>query len=287
MLRVLVCLLLFSSFLSAEDWSAYNIIDVHAHIGNFRGFDLNLATLLDNMQRYGIKKALISNIDAAETPFTANLDELRANQATLKVVQQYPERFRGLLWARPFDGDPATLEKFLKDSQNWFVGVKFHPEFNHYDADDPKVDAYLALCEKYKVPAVFHCGRTGSHSSAQRIYSIAARHPSVPVVLYHMVFFGPHEEAIRIVKESLARKDANLYVETAQVEPSSALQAVRELGSEHVLFGTDATYYGKEHYARYEPMIRLLRKELSDSDFQNVFHRNAERLFNIAMSTDK
>jgi len=96
-----------------------------------------------------------------------------------------------------------------------------------------------------------------------------------------MVFFGPHQDAIAIAKQAIQRKDASLYLETAQVDPKSVLEAIRQVGSERVLFGTDATYYGKEHYARYEPMIDLLRKELDASDLANVFHKNAERIFRL------
>lgn len=273
--------LLFALFLAAGDWSSMEIIDAHAHIGSFRGFDVSLQTLLENMNRYGIKKALISNLDGADTPFTSNEDEQTVNEATRKTVEQYPEKFRGLLWARPEDGKASNIESFLQDPHHWFVGIKFHPEFNHYDADDPRVDSYLQLCEKFQIAAVFHCSLPGSHSSPERIYAIAKRHPSVPIVLYHMVFFGPHEKAIQVAKQAIERQDANLYLETAQVDPESVLEAIRQVGSERVIFGTDATYYGKEHYSRYEPMIRLLRKELNDSDFANVFHKNAERIFKL------
>ena len=51
--------------------------------------------------------------------------------------------------------------------------------------------------------------------------------------------FGPHQESIETVKRSLIRKDADLYLEVAQADPDSVLQAVRELGSQRVLLGTD------------------------------------------------
>ena len=46
-------------------WGDHLVIDIHAHIGSFRGFDLSMPTLLDNLDRYGIQLALVSNIDGA------------------------------------------------------------------------------------------------------------------------------------------------------------------------------------------------------------------------------
>jgi uncharacterized protein len=269
-------------------WSEYRIIDIHAHIGSFKGYDLSTPTLMRNIGSYGIRLALISNIDGAELSQTQNLDEVKANQATAEHVRQYPEQLRGLLWTRPEDGSPTNVEPFLQDSistgpdQRVFVGMKFHPDMNNFPADDPRVDGYLQLCEKYQIPAVFHSGsEEASNSAPQKIYAAARRHPTVPIILYHMGFLGPHGSAIAAVKEALTKKDAQLYLETSQADPAAVMQAIKELGSERVLFGTDATYYGKEHYEKYEVMMTRLKNELSAEDFAKVVRGNAERLFRL------
>jgi predicted TIM-barrel fold metal-dependent hydrolase len=96
-----------------------------------------------------------------------------------------------------------------------------------------------------------------------------------------MGFLGPHGSAIATVKEALAKGDAQLYLETSQADPSEVLRAIKELGSERVLFGTDATYYGKAHYEQYETMMSRLKNELSAEDFAKVVRGNAERLFRL------
>ncbi len=271
-------------------WFEHRIIDIHAHIGSFKGYDLSTPTLLSNIERYGIRLALISNIDGAELPQTLNLDEIKANQATAEHVRQYPDKLRGLVWTRPEDGLPAKVEPFLQDSiatgpsRRVFVGMKFHPDMNHFPADDPRLDGYLRLCEKYQIPAVFHCGSDDtSNSAARRIYAVARRHPKVPVILYHMGFLGPHGLAIAAAKEALAKKDAQLYLETSQADPAEVLRAIKALGSDRVLFGTDATYYGKEHYQQYETMITRLQNELAAEDFAKVMRGNAEKLFKLRL----
>ncbi len=260
----------------ADDlWRAADAIDVHAHIGTYKGFDLSLETLRSNLRRYRIRLALVSNIDGAALPrITRDLGELETNQATLAVVSAHPE-LRGLVWARPGEegSSPEQVEPFLRD--HGFVGVKLHPGMNRFPADAACVDGYLALCAKYDVPAVFHCDQ------AAPIYRAARRHPKVAVVLYHSGFFSDHEEAIRTVEESVRKGDARLFLETAQVKANAAVAMVRRVGAERVLFGTDATYFGAEHYGAYETLVRALREALAPEDFARVMHGNAERLFRL------
>jgi predicted TIM-barrel fold metal-dependent hydrolase len=281
-IAILIC-----SLACGSAFGTYDIIDIHAHIGNFRGYDLSLQNLLQNMQLYGIKLALISNIDAAQlSGITPNKSESEANEETADAVRKNSEILRGLVWVRPNDRSPQVIETFLTqklpDGSPIFVGMKFHPEMNHFKADDESVDAYLDLCAKYQIPAVFHCGRSLSNSSPERIYNIAKRHPEVPIVLYHMGAFGPHEPAIRVAEQAMKNQDAKLYLETSQVDSESVLKAIRTVGSDHVLFGTDACYYGKNHYASYEKLIEVLKSELKKEDAEKVLSGNAKKLFKLS-----
>lgn len=38
-------------------WAQYKVIDIHTHIGTFRGFDLSSQTLLVNLKARGVKMA--------------------------------------------------------------------------------------------------------------------------------------------------------------------------------------------------------------------------------------
>lgn len=256
------------------------IVDIHAHIGRFKGYVMGLDPLVDNVRRYKIRMALVSNLEGANLPGTTdNLDETAANRKTADAVRQYPF-LRGLAWAKPADtgGSADAIEPFLRDEG--FVGIKLHPNFNQFDADDPRVDAYLELCEKYDVPAVFHSG-SEKRCHPRTIYEIAKRHPRVAVVLYHMVFFGPSKDAVDVAEEAKARGDARIYLETSQTPPDAILEAVRRLGSEYVLFGSDATYYGKDHYDHYFDTLRQLKKGLSPEGYDNVTAGNAIKLFRL------
>jgi predicted TIM-barrel fold metal-dependent hydrolase len=256
------------------------IIDVHAHIGRFRGYPMGLDFLVANVRRYKIRMALVSNINGAHLPgITGDLSEGDANEETARSLAMYPF-LRGLAWAQPTapGGSPRNVEPYLKDGR--FVGRKVHPRFNQFRADDPRVDGYLDLCQTYNVPAVFHSGPEND-CHPRTIYRLAKRHPRVAVVLYHMVFLSDTQPALDVAYEAKSKGDARIYLETSQTSAQAILDSVGRLGSPYVLFGSDATYFGQGHYGAYLETLRTLQQKLSPKDYANITFANAVRLFRL------
>jgi uncharacterized protein len=276
------------------------LVDVHAHIGRFEGYDLSEETLLAETEGAGIHLALVSNIDGAAVPGKSpDLPEPVVNAAAERFVRRYPERFRGLLWARPDRGDASALEPFTgarlphpapPQAPRWtrrvFVGIKLHPEMNAVAADDPRVDPYLDFAARHALPVVAHSDGQVDAASPARLLALARRHPEVPVVLYHTGFQGPHEPAIEAAAEALHDGSANLWLETAQLPPEWALRAVERVGPGRVLFGTDATFHGRGHYARYAPLLAALASTLDPDDLARVRSENARHLFRLDAAHD-
>jgi len=277
------------------DWRDLNVVDIHAHLGTYGTFDLRLKTLLGYIERSGVRLALVSNLDGSAAQPTRRLGSSAANQVTLETVRLHPGRLRGLLWANPAGATAAELEPFVAATidgdpagERAFVGLKLHPDFDRFLADDRRVDPFLELCRRHQLVAVFHAGPPGSPSAPDRIAAAARRHPTVPVVLYHMGADGfdggsgdGQKAAIAVVEKSLADGDANLYLETSQTAAKWIVEAVRRVGEDRVLFGTDATYYGADHFATYAPVVSRLRRELSAPALAAVMGGNARRLFRL------
>ncbi len=267
---------------------------MHAHIGSFEGYDLSQETLLAETAGAGVALALVSNIDGAAVPGkTRGLPEGRTNRATGRFVRSYPDRFRGLLWGRPDVGDASALEPFAaleavdgsgagaRWTRRLFVGVKLHPEMNHTPADAPAFDPYLAFARRHGYPVVAHCDGLVDDASAARLLALARRHPDVPLVLYHTGFQGPHEPAMAAAEAALRDGSAQLWLETAQLPPGRAVEAVERVGPGRVLFGTDATFFGRGHYARYDGQREALARALPPAEFARVMGGNARALFRL------
>lgn len=256
------------------------IIDIHAHIGEFKGYDLTLTTLLKNVGEHKIDFVFFSNIDgAAVAGRTADADELKVNEEAARVAAENPQ-LKPLVWAKPGapNASAANIEPFLRDKR--FYGIKFHPDFNSFSANSPAVAPYLKMCEKYKVPAIFHCGKS-ERSNPRVLYEVARQYPSVPFVFYHMGFNSTHEEAIEVARTAKEKKDAIIYLETAQVDAATVIKAIQTVGSDRVVFGTDATYYGRNHYEHYAPILREIKQKLAAADYQKFIRGNALELFHL------
>jgi len=277
------------------DWRDLDVVDVHAHLGSFGTFDLRLETLIRYLDRSATRMALVSNLDGSSALATGRLGSTAANQVTLETVRRHPGRLRGLLWGNPAEATAADLEPFVAatigggaEGGRAFVGLKLHPDFDRFLADDRRVDPFLDLCRRHRLVAVFHCGPPGTASAPERIAAAARRHPTVPVVLYHMGADGfdggtgsGQQAAIAVVEKSLAAGDADLYLETSGTPAKWIVEAVRRVGEGRVLFGTDATYYGASHFESYAPIVSRLRRDLPAPALAAVMGGNARRLFRL------
>lgn len=255
------------------------IIDVHGHIGEFSGFDLSLETLLKNVKENNIEYVFVSNIDGAAIRATKNGDEKDINEETYRVCTQN-SNLKPLAWAKP-GGSKASADKiepFLRDKH--FYGIKFHPDFNNFSASSNEVIPYLKLCEKYHVPALFHCG-SSPRSNAEEIYKAAKKFPTVPFVLYHINFNGDYASSIAVAKQAKEKKDAIIYLETAQATQDAVIRAIKEVGADRVVFGTDATYFGRYHYQYYAPILKAVKAAVPAADFRHYIHDNAVELFHL------
>src|SRR6185369_15280817 len=95
------------------------LIDVHAHIGEFKGYDLSLNNLLKNIEENKVEYAFISNIDGAAIPgVTANGDEVKINEETARVCAAHP-KLKPLAWSKPGaeGASAANVEPFLRDKK--------------------------------------------------------------------------------------------------------------------------------------------------------------------------
>lgn len=154
-------------------------------------------------------------------------------------------------------------------------GVKLHPDFQHFYADDPAMDAVYGAAD---MPVLLHAGDCNTDfSSPRRIAHILDRFPNLTVIAAHL---GGYSEWNEAAKWLMGKGYPNLYVDTSSsifcIGPERARDMVRGYGAEHVLFGTD--YPLTRHK---EELERFFSMGLSDEENRLILFENAKRLLRL------
>jgi len=216
------------------------------------------------------------------------------------AVARHPTRVVGAFMVNPAAQD---LERRL-DTAFGAMGLRMvclFPAMHGVSLDDPRAEAVFAAAETHQRAVFVHCGllslgirkklglpnrfdlRLG-HPLA--VAAMAARHPTVPVVIPH---FGAG-----LLREALmaAASTSNIYLDTSssnswvQFHPGLTLRAVfaaalDSIGPSRILFGSDSSFFPRGwHAAIYESQLALLEDLGVDSENrQRVFGGNFTQVF--------
>lgn len=244
-----------------EKTKNFRKIDAHAHIGVFGGWaNLNLTAeeLIAQMDEYNIEKTLLC----------ANPNEL-----TLDALQRYPDRIIGMVYPNPLDGQAAVDMIYDYVQNKGFKGIKANPLRHAYVADDEIMDPIMEAAKDLNIPVFMHCGHP-PYSLPWSIALLAERHPDVKLVMIHM----GHGHGVYIdASIKMAKRYPNLYLEMSGMPmPSKIKEAYETVGSDRIMFGTDAPF----HPAVVEEM-KVLTSGLNEKQLEDVFYHNCAKLMGL------
>lgn len=238
------------------------IIDVSNMIGRHKFKpEIKAESLLQQMDDDGIDKAVISC-------YAESLD----NESVYNAIQKYPDRFIGLYTVNPWADDSATeLEDALKNKG--FKGLYMNPLRHGYMLCEHEIFyPLLEVCRKYS--AVVWCfGAAEVFSSPVFFNAIAEDFPDVNIIMGRMGLQYDNASAVEI-----AKKHANIYLETSAGMDFNAHRAMKVAGIDKVLLGTGTPECG---YFELELLkVRNAAKEFPDG-VDKVLYKNAARIFNL------
>ena len=154
------------------------------------------------------------------------------NDPVAKIVEAHPDRFLGWIFLNPRD-NPKVLDQLEQyRSIKGMVGVKLHPHWHDYETE--RLDPILGRCEELGLPVLIHFG----FSKGGNFRSICRKFPRLVVISAHAGF--PFYDDLWVH----APECPNLYVDLSSpyIDEDLARAAVRAMGSERCLYGTDAPY---------------------------------------------
>ncbi len=263
----------------SQNWKEFDIIDINTgvlaknHTKNASGLFIN------TIEQIGLNYVFLKNYEAANE-FGSNMSQHSANQKMFEIINQNPKKFKGILWAKPKESDPGLIEPFLtnKKYKNVFTGIALHPDLNNFSLSLPMVEGYFELCEKHTIPLIISLG---SSKEANILVAIAKRHSTVPVIITPTNAKLDDKIQREILNSISWNKMPNLYLTTSLIPSKQIKDVISKLGSDRILFGSMGPFSEKNHYQKYEALIKEMADYLNEKDFYKIISGNAKSLFGL------
>lgn len=173
---------------------------------------------------------------------------------------------------------PDALEELERIHAAGLKGVKFHPEYQQFYADDEKMKPIYKKISSLGLVTLFHAGHDYGfpppyHAMPEHLLR-ALKWFDSPVVAAHWGGFGCGEQVLsRLCGENLW---FDLSFGYSSMPKSRAQAIIDRHGPDKLLFGSDMPW----HRPVWE--LRLLKTlDLSDADLQKILCVNAEKLLGL------
>lgn len=247
------------------------IWDVHGHLSGMPGRTPHerMAALMAVADRMGIERQCLFmgmqfEYDPAPPKFQKDNDEI------IEAISHWHHRAFGFVYLNPkyLDESLAELDRCVKDGP--MVGVKL---WVAQRCDSPEVDAIVQRATELRAPVLQHTwlkitGNLPGESTPRDLAALAARHPDATIICGHTG--GDWEQGIRAVAPY-----PNVHVDLGGGDPVNGIteMAVRELGAERVLFGSDV---GGRSYA--SQLAKVYSARINDAEADLILRENLRRL---------
>jgi uncharacterized protein len=245
--------------------------DVHCHLISSVGEtpEERMAYLLQFADRLGIDRVMLSlGYPLLEDPPP---DQLRLeNDQVLRALQRFPDRTLGFVYLNPnhLDFSLQEFDRCVRDGP--MVGVKLWVARR---CNAPELDPIVDRAAAMKAVILQHTwlkvgGNLGGESRPQDLAGLARRHPHANFIDAHTG--GDWEQGIRAIR---AAKNVSTCIAGFDPTAGSVEMAVRELGAERVIYGSDA---GGRSFA--SQLAKVMGAEIPEAARRLALGENLRRL---------
>ncbi len=254
------------------------IWDLHCHFSGVTGqtVEQRTAQLLEYADRMHVQRLVFfMGWPWSHTP--EPVDFRKQNDQVLSVLERWPDRLLGFAYLNASfpDESLAEIERCIHDGP--MLGVKLWVGKKCSTAD---IDPLIRRCGELKALVFQHTffkvtGNLPGESTPQDLAQLAARHPEVPLICGHTG--GDWTLGIRSV-----RQFSNVSVGIGGSDPAAGFveMAVRELGAERVLYGSDI---GGRSFA--SQLAKVYGAEITDAQRMLILGGNLRRMLKPIMQS--
>lgn len=251
------------------------IIDSHLHVSFTPNNDWKPLTdkLLYDMKKVGIDQTnIMPHPQFAGTLFPNEKDMIFQAETMKKMTEYAPGKFLPLLYVYPGSPLPFLTEMIDKYILNGpIIGLKFHISML---ADDKTADPLYDLLEQHDIPVLYHAwyktvSKYTFESDPQNIVAMARKHPKLRILMAHLT--GCRMRGIQDIKHY-----PNIWMDTSGSQPEDGYlaRALKELGPDRILFGSD--YPGRALSAQ---LGRIYSIDMSEEDREKILYKNAQSFY--------
>jgi predicted TIM-barrel fold metal-dependent hydrolase len=229
-----------------------------------------MEVLIQFADRLGIERLILSQGYSAD--FHPTVQQIREeNDRVLRALRRFPDRAYGSVYLSPafLDFSLQEFDRCVRDGPMVSIG--------ELEADRrcnvPEMDPIAERAAAMKVPILQHTwlkagGNEPGESTPYDLVELAERHPQVQFICAHTG--GDWERGIRII-----RATKNVSGDIAGFDPTSGVveMAVRELGAERVVYGSDA---GGRSFA--SQLAKVLGADILDSAKELILGGNLRQM---------
>jgi predicted TIM-barrel fold metal-dependent hydrolase len=174
---------------------------------------------------------------------------------------------------------PDAIEELERIKSLGLYGVKLHPDYQNFLADDKKMYSIYEAISELGLPVTFHTGRDPLspdlvHASPSAIAKIAEDFPRMKIIAAHLGGMMMSSE----VEELLAGK--NIYFDTAMCSMLCPLEQFERIvdkhGADRILFASDCPWSRSCDGVKY-----IERTKISSQNKDLIYYKNAVDLLNL------
>ncbi len=247
------------------------IWDVHSHLSGVLGRtpDERMVQLIKYADRMGISRLCVfmgMNWSFDPTP----QDFRKQNDEALQALSHWHHRAFGFVYVNPkhVKESLAEIDRCIRDGP--MVGIKLWVALR---ANNTELDPIIERAIELKAVVFQHTwikitGNLPGESTPMDLAALAARHPRATIICGHAG--GDWEQGIRAV-----RAQKHVAVDLGGGDPAAGVteMAVRELGAERVIYGSDA---GGRSFA--SQLAKVQGADISDEAKRLILGANLKRL---------
>ena len=246
------------------------LIDSHAHLGPMPAAYMSMDAdgLVAEQRRLGIEASIVSSFEALQWSLA------RGNEDVVRAAEKHPSIYVSVVLNPRQMGDSERLVQRFGGHPK-VLGIKIHPVKHGYDLDMQMVGELLEMARPCGLPVLSHC-EMEAPVSGTALRRRAVQFPDMTFIVAHwgIAGRGPGERIAEILDGSAP---PNLFVDMASrrtAEYGFFEYAVRTIGADRILWGSDATVI--------EPaaMLGVLQMaDLTDAERRQIAYANALRVY--------